>query len=94
VAKGGHRRRRDHPLGRRLYFSTSFQLKDPQSRTYNGNALGIADPPLGYGTLVPTEKVRGHLAFVVPKEATALTLTYTPGDAGRNDRPIHIEIGR
>ena len=76
------------------YFSTGFQLKDPQSRTYNGNALGVADPPLGYGTLVPTEKVRGHLAFVVSKEATGLTLTYTSGDAGPGDRPIYIELGQ
>jgi hypothetical protein len=72
------------------YFSTSFQLKDPQSRTYNGNALGVADPPLGYGTLVPTEKVRGHLAFVVPKDVTGLTLTYTPGDAGS----VYVELGQ
>ena len=76
------------------YFSTSFNVKDDQDRVYGSRALGAGDPELGFGTVVPGEKVRGHLAFVVPKEAKGLTLTYGGGDMPRGYRPIHIELGQ
>ena len=77
------------------YFSTNFRVKDPQDRAYTSGALGVADPPLGWGTIVPGEKVRGHVAFVVPKDATGLTLAYVPPSGGPADyRPIHIELGQ
>ena len=75
------------------YYSTSFRIKDGRDRSYTAGGLGVGDPPLGYGTIVTGEKVRGHLAFVVPKEATGLTLTYGPNEAPPTYRPIHIELG-
>ena len=76
------------------YFSTSFNVKDDRDRVYGSRALGAGDPEMGFGTIVPGEKVRGHLAFVVPKDAGGLTLTYGGGDMPRGYRPIHIELGQ
>ena len=76
------------------YYSTSFRIKDDKDRAYGTGGLGVWDPPLEYGTIVTGEKVRGHLAFVVPKEATGLTLAYPPNVAPAGYRPIHIELGQ
>lgn len=76
------------------YYSTSFRIKDDKDRAYGTGGLGVGDPPLEYGTIVTGEKVRGHLAFVVPKEATGLTLAYPPNVAPAGYRPIHIELGQ
>lgn len=77
------------------YFSTSFKIKDPQDRTYASGGLGVGEPPLDWGTIVQGEKVRGHIAFVVPKDATGLTLAYMPPGGGpAGYRPIHIELGQ
>ena len=81
---------RGHP-----YFSTSFKIKDPQDRVYASGGLGVGDPPLDWGTIVQGEKVRGHIAFVVPKDAAGLTLAYMPPGGGPpNYRPIHIDLGQ
>ena len=77
------------------YFSTSFKIKDPKDRVYASGGLGVGDPPLEWGTVVQGEKVRGHVAFVVPKEASGLTLVYMPAGGGpANYRPIHIDLGQ
>jgi hypothetical protein len=77
------------------YFSTSFKIKDPQDRVYGSGGLGVGDPPLDWGTIVQGEKVRGHIAFVVPKDATGLTVAYMPpGGDPSNYRPIHIDLGQ
>lgn len=76
------------------YFSTAFKIKDDKDRAYAAGALGAGDPPLEWGTIVTGEKVRGHLAFVVPRDATGLTLVYLPNNAPPNYRPIHIDLGQ
>ena len=77
------------------YFSTSFKIRDPQDRVYASGGLGVGDPPLDWGTIVQGEKVRGHVAFVVPKDAAGLTLAYMPAGGGPpNYRPIHIDLGQ
>lgn len=76
------------------YFSTAFKIKDGKDRAYAAGGLGVGDPPLEWGTIVTGEKVRGHLAFVVPKDATGLTLVYLPNNAPPNYRPIHIDLGQ
>ena len=77
------------------YFSTHFKIKDPQDRVFASGGLGVGDPPLEWGTIVPGEKVRGHVAFRVPADATGLTLTYLPPGGGPpNYRPIHIDLGQ
>jgi hypothetical protein len=76
------------------YYSTTFRVKDDKDRAYAAGGLGVGDPPLEYGTIVTGEKVRGHLAFVVPKEAVGLTLTYGPNDSPPGYRPVHIELGQ
>jgi hypothetical protein len=54
----------------------------------------VHEPPLDYGTIVTGEKVRGHVAFVVPREAKGLTLTYPANNTPPNYRPIHIDLGQ
>jgi hypothetical protein len=76
------------------YFSTAFRIKDDKNRAYSAGGLGVGDPPLEWGTIVTGEKVRGHLAFVVPREAAGLTLVYLPNNAPPNYRPIHIALGQ
>jgi Domain of unknown function (DUF4352) len=76
------------------YFSTAFKIKDDKDRAYTAGGLGVGDPPLEWGTIVTGEKVRGHLAFVVPREATGLTLVYLPNNAPPTYRPIHIALGQ
>jgi hypothetical protein len=77
------------------YFSTNFKIKDPQDRAYASGGLGVGDPPLDWGTIVPGEKVRGHVAFVLPKDANGLTLAYMPPGGGpAGYRPIHIDLGQ
>ena len=72
------------------YFSNQFKIQDDQSRVFTGGALGVGDPQLGYGTIVQGNKVRGHVAFIVPKDAKGLALTYPVEDA----RAIHIDLGQ
>ena len=83
----------DAPGGVR-YFSNEFKLQDDQSRVYNGGALGVGDPQLGFGTLVRGAKARGHVAFTVPKDAKGLTLTYPAPEAPGGPRAVHIDLGQ
>jgi hypothetical protein len=76
------------------YFSNQFKIQDDQSRVFTGGALGVGDPQLGYGTIVQGNKVRGHVAFIVPKDAKGLTLTYPIDDAPGNARAIHVDLGQ
>jgi hypothetical protein len=76
------------------YFSNEFKIQDDQSRVFSGGALGVGDPQLGYGTVVQGTKARGHVAFIVPKDAKGLTLTYPIDDAPGNARAIHIDLGQ
>ena len=76
------------------YFSTTFKIKDGQERVYGSGGLGVHEPPLEYGTIVAGEKVRGNVCFVVPKEATGLTLTYPANNTPPGYRPFHIDLGQ
>jgi hypothetical protein len=76
------------------YYSNQFTLKDAKDRPFSSTALGAGEPALGWGTIVPSAKVRGHLAFVVPRDATGLTLTYPVSDAPADPRSIQIELGQ
>lgn len=75
------------------YFGVNFTLKDDRDRAYTARILGAHEPALEHGTIVTGEKLRGHLAFVVPKEATGLTLVYGSNTAPARYRPIHIDLG-
>lgn len=75
------------------YYSNQFTLKDDKDRHFSSTALGAGQPALGWGTVVPGDKARGHLAFVIPRGAAGLTLTY-PVDDGPNAHAIHIELGQ
>ena len=72
------------------YYPNQFTIRDDKSRPYSSTALGAGDPALTWATLVPGDKARGHLAFVLPKTATGLTLTYPVTDA----TAIHIDLGQ
>ena len=76
------------------YYSNQFTLKDDQDRPFSSTALGAGQPALGWGTIVPGDKVRGHLAFVVPKDASGLTLTYPIDDGPNGAHAIHVELGQ
>ena len=65
-----------------LYAGSQFRLKDSDDFEYTGD-LDYRQPGLELGTMVPGERVRGFLSFVVPKEAAGLSLIYqAPADAG------------
>jgi hypothetical protein len=72
------------------YYTNQFTIKDDKDRPFSSTTLGAADPALTWATLVPGEKARGHLAFVLPKTATGLTLTYPVTDSSA----IHIDLGQ
>jgi len=76
------------------YYSNQFTLADDKGRHYTSTALGAGQPALGWGTVVPGDKARGHLAFVVPRDATGLTLTCPVGDGPNTSHAIHIELGQ
>jgi hypothetical protein len=76
------------------YYSNQFTLKDDKDRSFSSTALGAGQPALGWGTVVPGDKVRGHLAFVLPRDATSLTLTCPIGDGPSSPHAIHIELGQ
>ena len=82
----------ENNTGRRFdYYSTDFSIKDDQDRAYSSGALGAGDPQLGWGQIVTGEKVRGHVAFVVPKDAAGLRLVCPP-PATPGAGPIHVDL--
>ena len=82
----------DAPGGVR-YFASQFKVQDDQARVFDGGALGVGDPQLGFGTLVQGTKARGHVAFVLPKDAKGLTLTYPAPEGPAGARAIQIDLG-
>ena len=76
------------------YYSNQFTLKDDKDRPYSPTSLGAGEPALNWGTIVPGEKVRGHIAFVVPRNARNLALTYPVSTNPTDARTIQIRLGR
>lgn len=76
------------------YYSNQFTLKDGRDRLFSSTALGAGEPALGWGTIVQGDKVRGHLAFVLPRDATGLTLTCPIDDTPGGAHAIHIDLGQ
>jgi hypothetical protein len=85
----------ENNTGRRFdYYSTEFTIKDGQDRVYSSGALGVGDPQLSWGQIVNGEKVRGHVAFVVPKDAKGLRLVCPPPSTPADARPIYVDLGQ
>ena len=76
------------------YYSSQIEVRDDRDRTYAARQLGAADPALGWGHIVPGEKVRGHLAFVVPADAKGLTLAMAGPTAPADAPAVRIELGQ
>ena len=76
------------------HFSATFKINDDKDRAYSSGGLGVRDPPLEWGTIVTGENVRGHIAFLMPRDATGLTLVHQPNNAPPDYRPIHIHLGQ
>jgi hypothetical protein len=75
------------------YYAVRFKIQDDQARLFDGNSIAGGGPQLGYGTLVPGGKARGHVAFDLPKDAKGLKLTY-PVDTAAQPQSIEIDLGR
>lgn len=74
------------------YYASLIKLQDDQARVFNGDSIAGGGPLLGYGTLVPGAKVRGHVAFDLPKDAKGLTLL-VPVNSSSESHSIQIDLG-
>lgn len=75
------------------YYAALIKLQDDQARVFDGNSIAGAGPQLGFGTLVPGGKVRGHVAFDLPSDAKGLTLII-PVNSSPQPHSIQIDLGR
>jgi hypothetical protein len=73
-----------------FYGGSQFRLKDNEDFEYVAT-LDYRQPGIGLGTIVPGERVRGFLSFIVPKEASGLNLTYQ-APTGGDYRTIYVSI--
>lgn len=64
------------------YDERHFRLEDDNGERYEPIAEG-APEPLGAGTLAPSGKLTGQVAFVIPKDRKAVSVVLT--DAGGAD---------
>ena len=71
--------------------SSRFRLKDSDDFEYSG-VLDYRQAGIGLGTITPGERVRGFVSFIVPKDATGLSLIYQgPADAGYQTIYVSLE---
>lgn len=75
-----------------FYASSQFKLKDSADFEYV-ETLDYREPAFGLGTMVPGERVRGYLSFIVPRDASGLSLIFQPG-AGADYQTIYIDLGQ
>lgn len=73
-----------------FYGGSQFRLKDKNDFEYVAT-LDYRQPGLGLGTIVPGERVRGFLSFIVPKEASGLNLIFQ-APTGGDYRTIYVSL--
>jgi hypothetical protein len=73
-----------------FYGGSQFRLKDRDDFEYVGT-LDYRQPGIGLGTIVPGERIRGFLSYIVPRDAAGISLIYqAPADAGY--RTIYVSL--
>jgi hypothetical protein len=75
-----------------FYAGSQFKLKDRNDFEYE-RTLDYRQPGFGSGTMVPGERVRGYLSFIVTKDASDLSLIFQPG-TGDGYQTIYISLGQ
>lgn len=70
-----------------------FKVKDADGFEYNASFLG-PDPSLKSGDLAKGEKVRGNVAFEVPKAGKGFVLTFEPLVLFSGFEPIQVDLGQ
>ena len=73
-----------------FYGGSQFRFKDRDEFEYVGT-LDYRQPGIGLGTIVPGERVRGFLSYIVPKYAASHSLIYqAPADL--DYRTIYVSL--
>jgi hypothetical protein len=75
------------------YDSAFFKLKDSTGFEYRKAPIDYTLPAFGFGTMVPGEKTRGHLNFIVAKSIGGLQLVCDMAHLA-NFKTIYIDLGQ
>jgi Domain of unknown function (DUF4352) len=70
-----------------------FKVRDSKGYEY-GTSFASVDPSLTSGELAQGEKVRGHVTFEIPSQATGLLVMYEPEVLFGGYRIIRIDLGQ